>query len=86
MFPSSGEEKEIHALLGSLERANLNHWTGLDWITELRLALSKGPNRVCVFLPKPEDENRPGFRNVVFSNYLESQMTDEAHTPSDSEL
>jgi hypothetical protein len=35
----------------------------------LRLALSKGPNRVGVFFPPPllpEDGNRSSFRNVVF--------------------
>jgi hypothetical protein len=34
----------------------------------LRLALSKGPNRVGVSLPSLEDGNRSGFRNVVFSS------------------
>jgi hypothetical protein len=33
------------------------------------LALSKGPNRVGVFLPSPEDGNRSSFRNVVFSGF-----------------
>jgi hypothetical protein len=27
LFPSSGEGKEAHTILGPLERANLNHWT-----------------------------------------------------------
>jgi hypothetical protein len=30
LFPPSGEA-EIHALLGPLERANLNHWWSNDW-------------------------------------------------------
>jgi hypothetical protein len=33
---------EAPTLLGPLERANLNHWIGLDW----RLALSKGSSRI----------------------------------------
>jgi hypothetical protein len=35
----------------------------------LRLALSKGPNRVDVPPPSPEDRNRFTFRNVVFSSF-----------------
>jgi hypothetical protein len=27
LFLSSGEGRETHTLLGSLERVNLNHWT-----------------------------------------------------------
>jgi hypothetical protein len=33
----------------------------------LRLALSKGLNRIGVSLHSPEDGNRSSFRNVVFS-------------------
>jgi hypothetical protein len=29
-------------------------------------ASSMGPNRVCVFLPSPEDGNSSSFRNTVF--------------------
>jgi hypothetical protein len=36
----------------------------------LRLALSKGLNRIGVSLPSPEDGNRSSYRNVAFSNYL----------------
>jgi hypothetical protein len=54
-FASSGEERKTHTLLGSLERANIND-----------LALSKGPNGTCVFLPSPDGENRYDFRNVMF--------------------
>jgi hypothetical protein len=32
----------------------------------LNLALSKGPSRVGVSLPSPEDGNRSSFRNAVF--------------------
>jgi hypothetical protein len=39
-------------------------WTD-QW---LRLALSKGPNRVGVSLSSPKDGNRPSFRNAVFSS------------------
>jgi hypothetical protein len=59
MFLSSGEEKETSTLLQSLERANLNH---SNW----RLPLSKGPKRVDVSFPLPEDGNRSRFRNVMF--------------------
>jgi hypothetical protein len=53
-------------------------------VIEVR-ALSKGPNRVGVSLPSPEDGDRSSFRNVVFSRYLEFRTMDEAHKPSDSE-
>jgi hypothetical protein len=36
--------------------------------------LPKEPNKVRVSLSSPEDGNRPIFRNVVFSNYLESKV------------
>jgi hypothetical protein len=44
----------------------------LFWVPEksldlcLTLALAKGPNRVGVSLPSPEDGNRYSFRNAVF--------------------
>jgi hypothetical protein len=37
---------------------------GSDW----RLALSKGPNRVGVSLPSPENGNRSSFQNLDFSS------------------
>jgi hypothetical protein len=57
MFPSLGDTCSF----GSL-RVNLNHWTE----QRLSLALSKGPNRVAVFFPSPEDINGSSFLNVVF--------------------
>jgi hypothetical protein len=39
-----------------------------DRVQWFRLALSKGPNRVGVSLPSPEDGNRSSLRNVVFSS------------------
>jgi hypothetical protein len=55
-----GEENPI--LLGSLERANLNQW--------LRIALSKGPNRIGGFPPfLLEDGDRSSLRNVVYLAY-----------------
>jgi hypothetical protein len=51
----------------------------------LRLALSKEPNRVCVYLLSHEDGNWSSFRNVVFSSYLEFRTMDEVQKPSDSE-
>jgi hypothetical protein len=44
-----------------------------------------GPNRVDVSIPSPEVEKRPGFRNIVFSCYLEFQAMEIARKPSDSE-
>jgi hypothetical protein len=49
---------EIPTLLGPLERANLNHWKGL--------------NRVGFSLPSPEDGNRSSFRNIAFSSIYNS--------------
>jgi hypothetical protein len=51
----------------------------------LRLALSKGPSIVGVSFPSPEDGNRPSFRSVVFSSYLEFWAKDEVHKTSDPE-
>jgi hypothetical protein len=49
-----------------------DHWMiEVDW-GWLRLALSKGPNRVGVSFPSPEDGNRSSFRNVVFSSIQNS--------------
>jgi hypothetical protein len=44
-------------------RTRDSHWS--RW---LRVALSKGPNKVGVILPSPQDGNRASFRNVVFSS------------------
>jgi hypothetical protein len=78
LFPSLGEGRETSILLGPLERANLNHWT-------LRLALSKGPNRVGVSLTSPAERKRSSFRNIVFSSYLEYRTMDKVYEHSDSE-
>jgi hypothetical protein len=51
---------ERHTNLVSLEMANFNQRS----ITCLRLALSKGPNRVGISNPPPDDENITSFRNV----------------------
>jgi hypothetical protein len=50
------ETGSASTLLGSLQKANLNHW----------LTLSKGTKREGVFLTSPEDGNRSSVRNVVF--------------------
>jgi hypothetical protein len=50
-----------------------------------RLALSKGPNKVSVSLPSHEDGKRSDSLNAVFCSYLEIQMMDMFHEPSDSE-
>jgi hypothetical protein len=43
-------------------------------------------NRVGIFLPLPEDENRSIFRKVVFTNYLEFWTIGKVHEPSDPEF
>jgi hypothetical protein len=63
LFPSSGEGGgggKIPIKWGPLVIANHNPW---------RLALYKGPNRVGVSPPSPEDGNRSSFLNVVFSSF-----------------
>jgi hypothetical protein len=41
----------------------------ITWVIQwLRLALSKGPNRVGIPLPSPEDRNTSSFQNTVFSS------------------
>jgi hypothetical protein len=45
----------------------------------LRLALSKGSNRVGVSLPSPEDGNRTSVRNGVFSSYLAFRTMEKVH-------
>jgi hypothetical protein len=49
---------------------NLIYLPGFLTNRRLRLAQSKGLNRVGDSLPSPEEENRSSFRNVVFSTYL----------------
>jgi hypothetical protein len=51
----------------------------------LKLALSKGPNKVGVSLPSLEGGNRSSFRIVVFSGYLEFRNEDKVQKPGDSE-
>jgi hypothetical protein len=67
---------EPRTMLGPLEKANQ--------VRYLRLALSKGPNRVGISLPLPEDGNRPSFRNVVFQ-YLEFRAMDKVQILGSSE-
>jgi hypothetical protein len=50
----------------------------------LRLAPFKGPNRVDVSLPSPEDGNRSSFWSVVFSSYLEFWAKEKVQKPSNS--
>jgi hypothetical protein len=58
----------------------------MTWIIQcLRLALSKGSNRVGVSLPSPEAGKMFNFPIVVFSGYLEFGIIDKAHKPSDSD-
>jgi hypothetical protein len=54
--------KEDTYLLGPLETAN-------EQVQCLGSSLSKGPNRLVVFLFSREDGNRSSFRNVAFSMF-----------------
>jgi hypothetical protein len=47
----------------------------------VRLAFSKGPERVGVSFTSPEDESRFNIRNVVFSGDLEFRTTKKVHKP-----
>jgi hypothetical protein len=49
---------------------------------DLTATVTEGPNRVGFSLPSPEDGNISSFRNVVFSNYLESLAMDNGTNPS----
>jgi hypothetical protein len=41
----------------------------VQWVVQwLRLALSKGPNRVGVSLPSPKEGNTFSFQNIVYSS------------------
>jgi hypothetical protein len=51
----------------------------------MRLALSKGPNKVGVSLPSPEDGNRSVSETLFFFRHLEFRTMNEVHKPSDSE-
>jgi hypothetical protein len=51
----------------------------------LRLAPSKGPNRVGISVLLPEGWNKSNFRNIVFSSYLEFRTMDEVHRSSHSD-
>jgi hypothetical protein len=60
-----------------LLRANLNRP-----VIEVRVS---GGRRVEVSLPSHEDGNRSGFRNVVFSSYLEFRTMDRVQNLSNSD-
>jgi hypothetical protein len=60
--------------VGPVGRVNVNYWTSAE-----------GHNRVDVSLPSPQERNRSSFRNIVFYSYLELQVMDIVHKPSDSE-
>jgi hypothetical protein len=68
--PFSGEWTEKSALLGPLERANLNHWT---WL------FTKEPPTHHL-----ETGKRCIFRNVVFCSYLEFRTVDKGHQSDSS--
>jgi hypothetical protein len=51
----------------------------------LGLVASKGPNRVAVFFPSPEDGKRCSFGDIAFSNNLEYLTMDKVQQATDSE-
>jgi hypothetical protein len=51
----------------------------------VRLAVSRGPNKVGVFFASPEEGHRSSLRNVMFCGYLQFQTMDKIGKPSDSE-
>jgi hypothetical protein len=53
---------------------------------DLRLALSKGPNKVGISFPLPEDGNRTSLRNVMSSIYFEFRLMDKVQKSSNSEV
>jgi hypothetical protein len=58
-------------MLGPLERANLQaHW--------LRLALSKGPNRVCVFPSHLRTDTDPVSETLCFLTF---RIPDDGQNP-----
>jgi hypothetical protein len=54
-------------------------------MTELRVALCKGPNRAGVSLSSIEDWIGSSFWNVAFSTYLERRTMDKVHKFCDFE-
>jgi hypothetical protein len=81
LFLSSDEGREAPTLLGPLERANLSHWTGLDW----NVRMSEGPSKIYISLHSPEEGNCSSFRNVVFHSCLEFRKRDKVYKASDFE-
>jgi hypothetical protein len=79
LFPASDEGKKTPTLKGPLQITSVN---GQRW---LRLALSKGPNKVGVSLPRLKTEAVKRFQNVVFSSYLEFWLMDKVQILGDSE-
>jgi hypothetical protein len=78
LFTPSGESRQTPTLLGSVEKGNLIHWT--QWLGS---TLSKGPNRISVFVSSSEDGNRSYFRKVTFPSYLEFRTMAKVQKPSD---
>jgi hypothetical protein len=73
-FISRVWEGDIY-LLGILEGSSLSYNPGM------RLALSRRPKRVDVFLFSPEGGTRSSFRDVVISSYLEFRTIDKSINP-----
>jgi hypothetical protein len=81
--PQSGLEAKTHWLTVSRKvTLTLALTLTLAWVVQwLRLALSKGPNRVGVSPPPSEDGNKSSFRNIVFSSYLEFRAMNKSRKP-----
>jgi hypothetical protein len=78
-----GNNSRCHTLRRPLRILQQNK-DAVDFKHRLRLARSKGHNRVGVSFTSPEDGKRANFRNVVFSCYSEFIMMDKVHKPSSS--
>jgi hypothetical protein len=63
----------MSTLLRLLGKPNISHRT---WLT-----ISKGPIREGVSFPSTEDGNKPSFRDVAFSSYLELRAMDKVQKP-----
>jgi hypothetical protein len=69
-------EEGIIYSVGSLRKS-------LGPVTEVTIC--KGPNRIGVSLPSPEDRNRYCSRNIVLPSYLEFRTVERVQESSDSE-
>jgi hypothetical protein len=63
----------------------LSKWVcGIYPLSGLRLALSKGSDKVGVSFPTSEDVKRSISLNIVFYSYLYFRTMNKVHKPNDS--